>query len=561
MTSQIISKEKLLYPVLIFVIWLIAYIACTVFWEQRLGWDENSYLTCAKGIAEDFDFSSRTTTVLGTLKYDFPQHNHHYPLYSTYLAIFFKLFGTSLQIAYFSTWLSGLVTCIFIYLTMLLMTENNRFFSFLTAVSFLFLPRVLDYCDSAMMEIPGAALMSIFTFFIFKDISKGKLNPFILGIAGIWLYFFKSLFVGALFGFFLLIIIAYNSKLAGFQIKSKMPFLVSLLSFFGVVWLINFIFTKFIFLPLAPMMNFDRKQEIMEIYADFAGGFFRDPIGNALLNFNGFCFNVLFQYFPRFPVFLPQGTEGIYKFSPAWCEFGLFCLVFFYVLVFLFVTWKKLSPIHRMFILFTIVSIFTFNTIFNLIANSSIGVRCRYNLIYVPLLLVSSGILLWFNKEYFKSFYQDYKKGSIFVLVSFLLIVYIPFTFAANTVADWNKKIYSEIAHNNSEIVRKSIGDSRPEFIYFHVGQHTNWDLYPTRVILMDMSNEQLRKLNQKLPKPIEYLFLQPANQLFKENQELILKGQPIVDNLYTLHAVEPNVQVVVYKLFINKSEVIKINE
>ena len=99
------------------------------------------------------------------------------------------------------------------------------------------------------------------------------------------------------------------------------------------------------------------------------------------------------------------------------------------------------------------------------------------------------------------------------------------------------------------EIVRRFIGENRPMSIYFQAGQHTNWDLYPTRVVLMEMRTEQLRKINEKLPKPIEYLFLQPSNTLFKENQDLIMKGQSIVDNWYTFLGVDQGNKIVVYKL------------
>jgi len=321
------DKAKFIYPGLIFLIWLITYILCTIFWEQRIVWDENSYLTCAKGIANDFDFSSRTTTVLGLLKYPFPQHTHHFPVYSAYIAIFFKLFGTSINVAYFSTWLCGLAVCMFVYLTMLVMTEGNRFYSFICGMTFLFLPRILDYCDSAMMEIPGCALISIFTYFIFRDLAKGKLNPILYAVAGLWLYFYKSLFVGALIGLFFLIIIAYNVKPVEINLKSKLPFWASMLTFGGVISTLYLIFTKFVFLPLAPMMNFDRRTEDLEIYADFLGGFFHDPINNVIRNLSGSYENVIGHYFPYFPVVLLPTYEGLFSSSPSWCEFGLFNLI------------------------------------------------------------------------------------------------------------------------------------------------------------------------------------------------------------------------------------------
>ena len=548
--SFIKSKEKtaFLYPVLIVCVWLIVYLLCTVLWDQKIGWDENSYLTTAKGIATDFDFSSRTTTPLGTIKYAFPQHTHHYPIYSTYIAIFFKLFGISIPVAYFSTWLSALCACLFIYFTMLLVTENSRLFSFLTAITFLFLPRVVDYCDSAMMEIPGCGLLMIFTYFIFKDISKGKVNPFLIGLAAAWLYLYKSLFIGAVFGFIALILCAYKSKRIGLNIQSKFNYSTSLSIYLGVIAVIYFIFTKLIFLPLAPMMNFDRRTELLGTYADFAAGFFHDPINNALLNLNGFWTGVIVHYFPSIPTIFIPNNEGFFNTSPGWFEFGLFFVFVFYMTVFFFISFKKLLPLQRLVILFTIVSIFSLNLIFNLIAASCLGVRCRYNLLYLPLLLISIAILLWVNRDYFTPFFKGPIIRNVFLLWSFLLILYVPFYLGGLQVAQWNKDLYHNIAHKNSEIVRKFIGNLNPQFIYFHAGQHTNWDLYPTRVIIMDMSTDQLKLINKKLPKPIDFLFLQPENQLFQESQNLIMKGQPIIDNAYSYYGVDPENKVVVYK-------------
>lgn len=89
------------------------YLFCTLFWEQKLQWDGVFYLSCARGIARDFDFSSRTNSVLGLLKYPFSQHNHHYLLHSIYLTAFLKLFGENINAAYF---------------TLLIVTEKNTYF-------------------------------------------------------------------------------------------------------------------------------------------------------------------------------------------------------------------------------------------------------------------------------------------------------------------------------------------------------------------------------------------------------------------------------------------------
>ncbi len=125
------NKTKILFPMLILVIWLFSYIVCTVNIESKpLEWDEAKYITCARGIAENFDFSSRAITIQGLINYGFPQHTHHYPIHAMYMALFFKLFGASVTVAHFSNWFACLITCLFIYLTTLLVTNNNKTISF-----------------------------------------------------------------------------------------------------------------------------------------------------------------------------------------------------------------------------------------------------------------------------------------------------------------------------------------------------------------------------------------------------------------------------------------------
>lgn len=538
------KKSKFFYPILIFIIWLLTYIIYQIAFEQKLGWDEIAYLTVARGIVENFDFSSRTNTVMGLIKYAFPQHNHHYPLYSIYLAIFFKFFGTSLKVAYFSTWLSALVACLFIYFTLSIITQEDYLFSFILAVSFLFFPRITSYCDTAMMEIPGCALISFVSFLVFRDLSKGKLNPFLIAIGALWLFFFKSLFIGIIFGFFVLIVLAYN-----WILKSKVSLTRSLFSYSGTVVLLYFIFTKFIFLPLAPMMNFFPEQETPEgTYADFAGGFFHNPPGNLQHHIANFFQSVIFRYYPYIINFSP-GNDAYYAAIPAWYELAIYFLTFFYVIVFLFLLWKKLLPIQKIFVLFTIISIGALNLAWMVVAGGGIGLYSRYNLVYVPLLLISSGIILKECLNYFGQFFLDYRAGSYFILLSFLVLVYLPFYWSSSLVSNWDKNVYHDIAHKNSEIVRKFTQGSNPMFIYFNVGQHTTWDLFPTKVVLMEATNKQIKEINKKLPKPIEFLFLTPKNNLFQENKDLILKTKPIIDNLYAFYNVDLENQVVVYKL------------
>ena len=541
MISKIIDfndKEKWLYPILLFFIWLANYFFYLIIWEHKLGWDEISYLSTARGIAENFDFSGRTTSIMGLIKYPFPQNNHHYPVYSAYLAIFFKFLGVSLKTAYLSTWLSALAASFFIYLTLLLVTEKQRFFSFCLAGSFLFFPRIPDYCDSAMMEIPGCALVSILIYFIFCEIKKGKLNPIFLGAAFIWLYFFKSLFIGILFGFLALIILFYSKK----------SLLINIFLYVLTIGLLYFIFTKFIFLPLTPMMNFHPRLEGIEgQYADFAGGFFSNIWGNLAINLDVFFQNVIRRYYPLNAMYYPN-NDAFYILLPAWFELGAYFLSYFYIIVFSLLLWNKLSSVQRLFIIFTVISIFFFNIIFICLAGGSYGLVSRYNLIYVPLILVSFGIILWECRNYYTQFVQEHKKGSVFILVSLILLAYFPIYYSANLITQWDKNVYHDIGNKNSEIVKHFIGDSVPMFVYFTTGTHTTWDSYPTRIVQFEASAAQISKINAKLPQPIKFLFLNPNNYLFRENQDSIINGKPIVNNTYSFYGFDQANKIVVYR-------------
>ena len=77
--------------------------------------------------------------------------------------------------------------------------------------------------------------------------------------------------------------------------------------------------------------------------------------------------------------------------------------------------------------------------------------------------------------------------------------------------------------------------------------------MYPVREVFMEATNDMIKNINRVLPKPIEYLFLSPGNFLFRQNQDLIFRKEPIVDNWYTFYGIDPQNQVVVYRL--NKVE------
>ena len=537
------SKTKILFPVLILAVWLFSYIVCTINLEPKIEWDEAKYLSCAKGIAENLDFSSRAVTVQGLIKYGFPQNTLHYPLHSSYMAIFFKLFGASVKTAYFSNWFACLITCFFIYLTMLLVTDNNRTISFFSAISFLYLPKVITHCNSAMMEIPGCALISFFSFLIFRSISQKKINPFLFGLSAICLYFYKSLFIGVVCSLILLFIFVSKAE-------NKTQFYLSFIKLTGLISAVCFIFMKFVFLPLAPWMVFLPKQiGIDGLYADFAGGFFNDILGNLRDNFYLIFEKIVFHYYPFLVYFfLPKG-EPFYPIIPYWFEFGIYFLAFFYVIVLSIFMWKIFSPVQRYFILFVSVSIIIFNVIFVFIIGcEGIGLLYRYNLVYIPLLIISAGIIFYSIFNSFNSLFLKYKTRTCFLLLSFVFLIYVPIFYCSKLIINKDETWAYDSAHKNTEIIKKYIQNSNSMFIYFTGGSHVTWELFPVREVFMEATNEKIKKINSVLPKPIEYLFLSPENILFKENQDLISKGQPIIDSSYTLSGVDSVNKIVVYK-------------
>ena len=209
-------KGKFFYPLLIFIIWLIAYIVSQLLFDQKLGWDEVAYMSVARGIAEDFDFSARTYTVMGLIKQGYPTHFINFPVFSIFLAIFFKSFGASLNVAYFSTWLCALGVCLLIYFISLLLIENSHKAALVISLSYLFCPGILKNCDTALMEQMGCFLICLSAYLLLKDYSKrvfnlGTLVKVVFSFLIIWLY--KSLFIGFFFGVLVFILLAYNPKL------------------------------------------------------------------------------------------------------------------------------------------------------------------------------------------------------------------------------------------------------------------------------------------------------------------------------------------------------------
>ena len=132
-------------------------------------------------------------------------------------------------------------------------------------------------------------------------------------------------------------------------------------------------------------------------------------------------------------------------------------------------------------------------------------------------------------------------------MVSFIFLIYIPLYFCSDLVIG-SKDWMHDVMKKNSLTIKNFIGNTKPRFIYCTLGTNITWDLFPTREIFMEATNEQISKINSILPKPIEYLFLNPSNYLVKENFNLISKRLPIIDNCYTFYGIDEQNQIIVYK-------------
>jgi len=134
------------------------------------------------------------------------------------------------------------------------------------------------------------------------------------------------------------------------------------------------------------------------------------------------------------------------------------------------------------------------------------------------------------------------------LLLIFLVCFYIPlFVSAIKHYCDFEKSFYDR-AHNNAELIKSFIKDSKPAFIYFNDGIHTTFTDYPIRQIFKDATNEQLLKINAILPEPIEFLFLHQYDWLFQMNKEQILSGKPIVNNEYQVYGYTNDSRIIVYR-------------
>lgn len=545
-------KTNFFYVGLIALIWLITYVVCQIIFKQKLGWDEVAYLSVAKGIASDFDFSSRNYTIMGLLKYSYPTHLINFPVFPIYLAMFFKIFGASLKVAYFSTWLSALFVCILIYFIFLMISKDSHKLAFILSMFYLFSPGMVKNCDTALMEQVGCLLLCLSVFSILKDYEKGSFNyltilKFAFSFLVLWLY--KSLFIGYFLGAFIFICLAYNSKITEKKINTKVPLPLFLFLSYGIFVVLYYIFQKYIFLTVAPMMNFSSEQEYSQVYADFLGGYFNNFPKNLFNNVSYFFKVILSSYF-IYPSSKNPYTNELLLLNSYYIYVGIYFFVFLLMILLAFAAWKKLSPTSRIFLIFSFSSIISFNLIFTILFRTSHANIWRYNIYYLPLYLCSLGIILKSNFNYIEPFVMSHPKVTKSILLLFLAGGYVPLFLSSIFHYLYTEDVYHNIAKNNSRATQAFIAKNNlPKFIYFNDGNHIVWDMYPVKQIFKDATNEQFFQVNKILSEPIEYLFLKPSDWLFKNNQELILMAAPILNNQYEFLGIDKDAGVVVYKL------------
>jgi len=564
MKKKTVSKEKskidskILYPALIFAAWLISYIICQFVFPHNLAWDEVAYLSVGRGIAENFDFGARSYTVMGLLNYGYPTHLIHYPLCSLFIALFFKLFGSSLTVGYLSTWVAALGVCLLIYFIFLLLSENNHKLSFLVSMSYLFFPSILKNCDSGMMEQFANLLLCLFVYLILRDYVKGNFNyltllKFVLSFLVLWLY--KTIYVGYLFGAFVLICMAYISKITGKKLNTKIPLPVFLGLAFSIFAVLFYVFKNYVFYPLAPMVNFSAQQEARQVYAEFLGGAFNNFPHNILSNLHYFFTVVVKSYF-IYPTTLAPATgeyasfeKSILATSCCYVLDGVYFLGLILMILFAVTSWSKLKPQEKLFISFSFTAIITVNLIMFTIMKTYHENLWRYNTYYLPLYLCSMWILLKEQIVYFKPFISEHPRASKALVFIFFIFLYLPLFISSIKHYIAYEYNFHMRAKFNAEIVKSAIKNEKPEFIYFNDGIHSTFTDYPIKQVFKDATNEQLLKVNKILPKPIEYLFLRPGDWLFNSNQEQILKGLPILNEQYVMYGFQKESQTVIYKL------------
>ena len=374
----------------------------------------------------------------------------------------------------------------------------------------------------------------------------GTLIKVIFSFLIIWLY--KSLFIGFFFGVLLFILLAYNSKLSGKEIKTKFPVLVFIFLSYGIFAVLFYLVKKFVFLPVAPMMTFTPSIEMNQTYADFLGGFLSNLPGNLKTNILSFLQYIALPCF-IYPTAYTNPASQFFVFIPYVVCVVISFILFLVAIVLTFTGWKKLSPQARLFCSLTIGSVISFNVIFNFLFTTTFENVWRYNIYSLPFFLCYIIVVLRANYDYLKPFVTDHPFATKTLMAILFVFVWCPLCLSMYNLQAALEQRYHYRAKMNREVVKAFINNNTPAFIYFNDGIHTTFTDYPIKQVMKDATNEQFLQINKILPEPIEYLFLKPNDWLFQENQEKILKNEPILNNMYKSYGFNNDYQIVVYKL------------
>lgn len=258
--------------------------------------------------------------------------------------------------------------------------------------------------------------------------------------------------------------------------------------------------------------------------------------------------NIIAPYFVYPTSYIPY-TGEIFHTTAYFVFLGFYFFVFFLVLVLTYTGWKHLSAIERLFVCFAIVSISSFNLVFDILFRSYHTNIFRYNCYYLPMYLCLLACVFKANLIYVKPFLLAYPKIARGFLIAFFIFIFSPMSLSALMQTLYNENYYHIPARMNAEFISKVIGNTKPKFIYFNDGTHTTYVTYPVIQIFKDATNEQLVQVNKVLPEPIKYLFLKPNDWLVQNNKESILKGEAIISGMYKFLGYNEKEHIVVYKL------------
>ncbi len=522
-----------------------------LWFQELLGWDEVDHFSIAQGISRDFDFSTRQYMVLDIIKYGYPlHHSNYYPLFHTYLALFFKLFGESPSVAYFANWVAAIGASIFIYYIALRLYPRSRRFAFFTALAYFLIPGIWrNIHTSSLMEPLGACLLAIATLVVLAEYQKKKFTALTIlkfSLLLLLIFLYKMTLFGFLFGIAAFIIVAYHKKWSGDARISSIPLPLFLLAIYGAFALLFLLASRFLFYPMPSFFPHLPTQESAELYNSFLGGFFQNLWGNLWGN--------VYHFFRTMTIFHLIYPAQPTPYLTSYMIFARYFFFLFFAAIFICaMAWKKLESSSRLFVILAAVSILAMNTATNIFTRMDQENIHRYNLYYLPLFVPLIALAAKIFFEYLRTFITEHPWGSKILAAWTLAIFFIPL-FATMFVHQLAlERRYHKVGTLHARIIQHFIRGYTPQFVYFNKGTHTTEISYPVRVVSQNATNEELLKINEILPEPIAFLFLRSNDMLYKNNRADIEAKKSILDGRYRyenrIKIPEKNVDIVVYRL------------